>query len=317
MRHLSIPNTISEFGQFYIRTHDQLEKPFKMAEQSHKIFMKNTEFVALAVANSVKSQRIRCYIGRWYTGASRLPCDFTVRIGSILSLIHAQIDQGKICSRDEMLLLYNFQPLHIDCQHHLISIDLLVKPLTEIYETNKLVGRPVSLALNCKTGEVMNASQSLLLLGLISMDEILEENMEEPIVYGNYHDFNEYVCYIPTLCEGNVDFISLCCDSIDDHSYSLFLNWPVFYSFFEVKLYLVKMNIELNMVAEVLCPKDEFHRYSPEEIRQRFIKLIDFRKSSVEILRDPRGTEDEEVQELEQMMGEETPKCPKEWRSLF
>jgi hypothetical protein len=279
--------------------------------------MKNSEFITLAIANAVKTSRIRCYDGRWYTGASRLPCDITSRIGSIISLLHAQIDQGKVGAQDEMLLLYNFQALHVDDMHLLISIDLLIKPLTEIKEVDKLVGKPISLTLNCKTGEVINASQSLLILGLITMEEIYEENMEEPIVYGNYHDFNEYVCYIPTTREEIIDILSLNCISDDNYSYSSFLDWPVFYNFVEAKLYLLQLDIQMGLVAEIECSKDEFHCFGLEDFRQRIVKLIDFSNSSVEILQDRIGTENEEVKELHEMMSEASPNCSNEWEIFF
>lgn len=55
--------------------------------------MKNSELIALLVANANKTKHIRAYSGKWHTGASRIPDKVLTKIGYILDLLQNNINE--------------------------------------------------------------------------------------------------------------------------------------------------------------------------------------------------------------------------------
>lgn len=155
--------------------------------------MKNLDFIALLIANTNKTKRIRTYNERWHTGVRRCPDAITERIGSVVHILDDCIEQ--LCNCDEHLLVYNFQMTGIPDWEGgvLCSMYMIVKSLSKIEETDKLIGRPLQIIVR-DNGEVMNDTRALLLLDCL--DEGEEVGNDVPILYGNFFDFHPLATFV-------------------------------------------------------------------------------------------------------------------------
>jgi len=144
--------------------------------------MNSAEFLALANAN--QTSQVRVYSQKWGSIHS-LPNEIASHIGSIMNFLQMQIEQGQFCKKDEYLLLYNFQALQVEESAYLCSLDILIKPLSTLHQTDVLLGKPFQLVLNGTTGEVMNDAKALIEMGL-SPEEDEQENENYPISFGHY-----------------------------------------------------------------------------------------------------------------------------------
>jgi len=151
--------------------------------------MKTIEFVALAQTHAERTSHLRVYSQTWEGGVWQLPEAICCSIGSILALMQGQIDKGQLCKKDECVLLYNFQPLYSPKGAYFCTLEMLIKPLSTIAETNVLLGKPFQLIVNGTTAEVMNASKALIEMGFSSEEELREEGSDLPQSFGKYTDY--------------------------------------------------------------------------------------------------------------------------------
>jgi len=184
--------------------------------------MKNSEFIALLIANTNKTKNVRTYGSKWFSGARRIEDNILCRFGHVVALIQGKIDEGYILEdKDkEHLLLYNVQPLYWhdnntpknrtpiitrkkevggnntptitrkkghennEEQSLYITIDMVIKPMCEVNNTHTLFGAPLQLAVDVKSGEVMNNTKAMLQMGLILPEDL--DPGDEPISYGSF-----------------------------------------------------------------------------------------------------------------------------------
>lgn len=159
--------------------------------------MKNTEFIALLVAHANKTTHIRAYSGKWHISANRIPDEITTKIGYILTLIQNKITQRQLIKPEQGLLIYNFESLFFEnASTHFYSLNMLIKPLSELNDTTKDMGKPLQLVINEKTAEILNTTKYLLDAGYLTPDEVAAEELEPPISYGNYGKYSPLCKFI-------------------------------------------------------------------------------------------------------------------------
>jgi hypothetical protein len=152
--------------------------------------MGNEEFQKLLAEHANKTSNIR---GASFThsGVNRIPDEIVKKIGSIVSLIQAQIDKGMfatVCKKDEYLLIYNFQPL-VTSPNYLCSLDMAVKPIQQINDLSNSGRKLLQLVIDGTTGDVMNNTAGMMAMGIMGNEEE-EEEEEPPISHGNYHEYS-------------------------------------------------------------------------------------------------------------------------------
>jgi len=178
--------------------------------------MKNSEFIALLIANTNKTKNIRTYGSKWFSGARRINDAILCKFGHIIALIQAKIDEGCIIEdkHNEHILLYNVQPLfcsdnkngsdhvvngkkddigskplyEVGADIFYITLDMVVKPMCDVDNTHALFGTPMQLVVDAVTGEVMNNTKAMLLIGLI-FPEDTDDSDDPPISYGSFHQY--------------------------------------------------------------------------------------------------------------------------------
>lgn len=160
--------------------------------------MKNAEFLVILAANANKTKNLRGCVSPWPPSISRVPDEISKEFGRIIALIQAKINEGHLCNKDaECLLLYNFQPIHFGKDTTYYSLDALRKPLNEITKIHEKIGEPIQLAINGKTGEIINNSKLMVEMELATSQEIADEGLEVPKSYGTYHDYQAPCTFFP------------------------------------------------------------------------------------------------------------------------
>jgi hypothetical protein len=166
--------------------------------------MRNIDIILLLTANANKSEHVRVFSGRWYTGADRIPDVIAANIGKLINLIEAQINQGNLCNKDEeSLLIYNVQLSGIDSQ---ITIDMVRRSRQLLDCADNLVGSPVHLLIDMDSGMVRNPTSAMLHAGMISSEEVVHENLEQPKEYGRLHDYAAPTTYASMETDEDIDF---------------------------------------------------------------------------------------------------------------
>ena len=71
-----------------------------------------------------------------------MPDELTMKIGKVIALLQAKINEGLLCNKvSECLLIYNFQAGTIHDNNLYCHLDMLVKPIANIHKTNENNGR--------------------------------------------------------------------------------------------------------------------------------------------------------------------------------
>jgi len=240
--------------------------------------MKLAEFVALLCANANKTKNLRTYSGKWCSGAARVPDNISTQIGHVVALLQAKIDQ--ICNAEkEGLLLYNFQPILYNHTGFYCSLDMLVRPLGDIDNTSLKHGIPVQVVINGHTKQVCNSTQGLLNSGVISPSELEDENMENPIVYGIYSDYQAISGFIAISCPEPLACDSLFIGKLDRHH--LIWNCVAYDSFTEAKQALVSDEFPYQYIGELVHPKEMLQKILQVGIGHHIIKVMDLKKNSI------------------------------------
>lgn len=261
--------------------------------------MKNSEFIALLIANTNKTRNIRTYGEKWLSGSRGISTTALCNIGHVIALIQHKINDGYILKnkRNECLLVYNIQPLLLQSEVKrpkpvdedlitpppflYLTLDMLKKPMSEIGETHSLVGTPVQLVVEAMSGEVMNPTKAMLQLGFIFSDD-LEEN-DAPISYGSFGDYTA-ICgfaafasdtpFEPAdLFTGKLDRspVTLCCKAYD--------------SILEAQKALRHMNLpspKCGWVGELSHPKERLKQMVARGMSNHVLKLIEVEENIVE-----------------------------------
>jgi len=260
--------------------------------------MKNADFVALVVANTNKTKNLRTYGEKWFSGARRVADRVLCKIGQVIALIQVRINEGKIINKDtECLLVYNIQPLLLagaspssiattpdgdgsggksKNQYSLyLTLDMIIKPHTEINNTHNLVGKPLQLVIEAVSGEVMSNTRAMLQLGIILPEDVGPEDHIES--YGSFKDFNAVCGYValasPTYLDSQVLF-----NGSLDYSQTV-QNSVAFDSVVEASAYLKQLKETLPVVtavvAELTLPKEFLPVILKEGLSKYILKLID------------------------------------------
>jgi len=254
--------------------------------------MKSTEFIALLIANSNKTRNLRTYAGKWYSGAPRVPDSISTQIGHIVALIQAKINEGLICDRQqEGLLIYNFQPIIFSQKQLYCGLDMLIRPLKDIDNTHLKTGTPLQIIINGNTSEVMNMTKGLLEVGLITMDEVTEESMEQSLSYGKYIDYPA-ICSFLAICSQNpLDIQSIFEGKLDRTT-------PIqtctgYDSFVEAQQVLLEKANPYCYVAELIYSKEQLSKFLDEGIGKHLLKIINLQQPSITVTPNPQVAKEE------------------------
>jgi len=260
--------------------------------------MKNADFVALLTANAAKTKNVRCYSKVWPSGARRVPTHILYKIGSLVSFIQAKINEGIFCdpSKDG-LLIYNFQPAMVSSVCQFCTIDALLVPVATINTTWELKGTPVHLAVNLSTFEVVNNTQSMVDLGLITAEEVFAEGLESPVSYGRYTDYEPTTSFVAfvgdTIINSDVIFTGA-------HNNSDFIQNALFFdSHVETQEYLQSVNANFKLIGEITGPKSQASKMVKEGLSNYLLKVISPTLDNI------RGTSNKEVRKLETRIEDE------------
>jgi hypothetical protein len=238
--------------------------------------MKNAEFLALIATNTNKTTHIRTYSGCWYTGVSRIPEELTTKIGKIIALLQAKINQGQLCDKSkECLLIYNFQPASVSHNHLFCTLDMLVKPLADIQKTDQNIGKPLQLIIDGNTSQVVNNTKGMIDMGLITESEAKEDDLDPPIVYGNYHDFKAICCFAALASYRPInDIVALFRGDLDQGE--SMQQSIAFDSWIEAHRYLSN-KIELGRyILEIIGAKEDFPHLLKSGVSKQLLKVINF-----------------------------------------
>jgi len=248
--------------------------------------MKNAEFVVLLSANTNKTKNLRTFAGNWKTGAARLPNEITTRIGCIIALLQKRIDEGYLCnSATEGVLVYNFQPVLFRKDKLFCSLDMLIKPLLELDCTHLKSGVPVSVIIEANTTEVCNCSKGMLDVGLITPEEIINEKLDQPIVYGLYSDFEALSGYVALISSTPLPIHKLFVGELDDQE--AVQQARGFYSAVEAAEYINGKG-EYACVAELTCSKEKLPELKQKKlVGKSLVKLYDCNSKEISITSNP------------------------------
>jgi len=151
----------------------------------------NSDFSVRLYANMLPNIRV-CTKSSRVNGVYHAPYHVLEKIEYIIGFIQSRINKGDFCKKNQFLLLYNFQPLQAD-NSCFYSIDMMVKPILKIFETDIIKGQPLQLVVNVITGEVMNNTKCLIELGLGSQSQVSKQRLDPPKSYGSYHQYEKNI----------------------------------------------------------------------------------------------------------------------------
>jgi len=238
--------------------------------------MKNAEFVALLIANTNKTKNLRTYSRKWISGARRLNDCVLCSIGHVIALIQAQINEGKIINGlEECLLVYNFQslPWETDCNEVTalyLTMDMVIRPISLINDTQTLDGRPIQLVVEAVSGEVMNNTKAMLQLGLISEQEL---EGEVPESYGCFKNYTAICGFVAIAADSSsIQPSHIFSGSLD--SSPLIQHCVAFDSMTEGRKYLESIGIPNGWIAELILPKENLPTIIAAGISHYVLKLI-------------------------------------------
>lgn len=144
-------------------------------------------FQELCNGYTKKTENIRTYCKSWGSGISTVPENIRNNIGCIVSLIQDQINKGLFCTKDQCLMIYNFQ-ISID-ESPFYVLEMLIKPTSkeEVDLSTLTDGKAFQLAVD-EAGNIFNNTYFLEQLELL--DEALAK-LDPPTCYGNYHEYEQ------------------------------------------------------------------------------------------------------------------------------
>jgi len=163
--------------------------------------MQVEQFQGLLAKHTVTTSNVRALRTKWYSGVSRIPDEITSKMGSIVSLLQDEITKGRFCrGEDQYLLIYNFQPLQVERGDYLCSLDMVIRPISELGDLDNCTGEPFQLVVNGTTGAVGNSAYGyrMIAAGLEEEGEESEEEEESemPLIYGNYKDYSDPIDFL-------------------------------------------------------------------------------------------------------------------------
>eukprot|EP01113_Clastostelium_recurvatum_P003107 TRINITY_DN11346_c0_g1_i2.p1 TRINITY_DN11346_c0_g1~~TRINITY_DN11346_c0_g1_i2.p1 ORF type:complete len:289 (-),score=20.09 TRINITY_DN11346_c0_g1_i2:132-998(-) len=277
--------------------------------------MKNSDFITLLIANTNKSHHIRTYSKHWPSGARRIPDGTLYRIGGIISLLDHRLSEGMIApgckNGTEALLLYNIQPMIIHQGHQLCSLDFLVKPRSKINDTDTLEGQPLQLIFDIATTEVMNNTQGLMLLGLVTQQDLREdEDMPSPQSYGFFSQFTAITSFMAIASDKDLDLTAIF-NGRHDLEYCI-IHGPAYDCFLEASEFNKNSHKPFQLVAELKGPKEELRNMKLKGLSTSIAKIIDFNQSCVMVTDNPvvhpEDKVEDEVARLKEALSEPPPK---------
>jgi len=209
------------------------------------------------------------------------------RIGHIIALIQANVDQGRIIDHaSESLLMYDFQPVyhyghwevHNGEVKMYLSLDMMIKPLEHIDDTQILEGHPLQLVIDTVTGEVMNNTKAMVQLGLLPDDG---DGVGNPESYGFFQDYNAICCFAVIVADISTikpdELFKGKMDSID-----LILNCKAFDSTYEARQFLQESHgLHDGWLVELIVPKEELALVHDHGISKYTIKM--FTNTQIEV----------------------------------
>eukprot|EP01113_Clastostelium_recurvatum_P009511 TRINITY_DN14586_c0_g1_i1.p1 TRINITY_DN14586_c0_g1~~TRINITY_DN14586_c0_g1_i1.p1 ORF type:complete len:239 (+),score=7.51 TRINITY_DN14586_c0_g1_i1:49-765(+) len=234
--------------------------------------MKNSDLITLLIANTNKSNHMRTYSKHWPSGARRIPDETLYRIGCIISLLDCRLHEGLIApgckNGTEALLLYNIQPMIIQQGHQLCSLDFLVKPRSKMNDTDTLEGQPLQLVFDIGTTEVMNNTQGMILLGLVTQQDLREdEDMPPPQSYGFFSQFTAITSFMAIAGDKQLD-----CSAVFNGGHDIdycIIHAPAYDCFLEANEYNKNSRKPCQLVAELKGPKEELRNMKLRGVQQR------------------------------------------------
>lgn len=133
------------------------------------------EFKELCNKHSRITENIRTYCGHWGSGVASVPEEIRSNIGCIISLLQDKVNSDLFCTKDQCLIIYNFQISAHESPFYVL--EMLIKPklkdeLTEIYSLTG--GEGIQLVVD-EEGNIINNNHFLELMELLDEDQALQD----------------------------------------------------------------------------------------------------------------------------------------------
>ena len=248
--------------------------------------MNNADFVTLLTANANKTKNVRIYNDDWKgCTADRAPDSFTNKIGKVVALLQAKVQEGIICKPDQCLLLYNFQVVFKHQDHNYYSLEMVIKPISDVGNTKNKIGIPFQVCIDEKTGEVMNLAKVLVEVSELEADlsqaELSKQCLDYPRSYGNYNLYKALCSFVAIANYRNLRIRDIFEGAYDFSSD--FKQARVYDSYTEAIEYLKnKGDAILKIIEELPYPKEDFPTIQAKGFSKEAVKIIDISHDKVE-----------------------------------
>jgi hypothetical protein len=272
------------------------------------MIMKNADFLVLLTANANKTSRIRVYKGPWKTSAAFLIEDeITNQIGRIVGFLQAKLNE--FCKSDQMLLIYNFQPVGKITHPGYCSLQMVIKPLAEKDQTDKNQGIPIEIIVDGNTGRLMNSSKLLVEWELIEEAFLVNQGLEPPKEYGNYKLFQALTSFLTITSYKPLDVAEIFSGKYNDSE--ALQKGHVFDGFIEACHFLNDRKELGKYVAELACSREDIESIKRQGLSKTIIKIIQYPEQKAIVTTNPEALSkeariEEEVQRLNEALAEES-----------
>lgn len=141
--------------------------------------------------------------------------------------------------------------LETECTY--CSLDMLIVPFSELCNTGDLLGKPLQVAVNVHTSEVVNNTKSMLDLKLIEEEDIVAEALEKPVVYGKYIDYKPTTSFV--ALSSSVPFTQTDVFTGSMNSSEAVHRAPSFDNFLDAQMHLHKHPEPHQLIVELVAGK--------------------------------------------------------------
>jgi len=190
---------------------------------------------------------------------------------------------------------------------------MLVKPYSEIDDTNILVGQPLQLIVNAETTEVMNNTKGMLDMKMIEPSDLKEDSeLDLPVSYGFYSNYLAIASFMALSSSTPMSveeiFRGKCDSDIRVH------NARVFDSHLEAQEELHKLGNVCQLVVELNAPKEHIKQSLQHGLSKKIVKIIDPIRLKVDVpITSPEFCVEDEVARLNESLHEEAFSKEEEW----
>jgi len=282
--------------------------------------MRNIEFLALLTANTYKTANIRTcptLAKNWDIQIEKIPDAVANRIGCIIMLMQERINQNLLCKKtEEYLLIYNIEVTPLPDKNFYWNLAVAINPISKINDLMNVTGNNIILAINGRTGEVMNATKCLLETGAQQPDEINWKNPQEmPISYGNYNAYSPPCCFLAmTSYKSIMDLTDIFKGHYDKDE--VIQQGKIFDSFIEASHYFAHKKECGLFIAELPYPKEEIESLKHTGLGKEMLFIVNYSTKAITVtqsasLLNRYPTVQDEIEQFKSVFMDPTTAAPK------